>query len=167
MKRLLPLLLAVTCIYSPCNAAEDSSPVESARLPVAADVTFVGTGLSFGTQITAAILQKIGCTYAIRDSETSSKLLKLVSAARDISQADVDSRQKFEVRNKIVFHFKDTNDISVEFSQKFLNQSYLKGNWNSTPVHLRNDLVEEVHATVKESAAQQLNKDAPKSCGIF
>lgn len=167
MKRLFPVFLAVSFIFSPCNAEEDSFPLESTRLPVAADVTFVGTGLSFGTQITAAILQKIGCTYAISDPETSAKLLRLVSAASDISQADVDSGQKFEVRNKIVFHFKDSNDISVEFSQKFLNQSYLKGNWNSTPVHLRNDLVEQVHSTVKESAAPQLNKDAPKSCGIF
>ena len=167
MKILLAILLSTACIYSPCKAGEDSSSVESTRLPVAADVTFVGTGLSFGTQITAAILQKIGCTYSISDSETSSKLLKLVGAARDISQANVDPKQKFEVRNRIVFHFQNTDDISVEFSQKFLNQSYLKGNWNSEPVHLRNDLVEEVHAAVKESGAEQLNKDAPKSCGIF
>lgn len=130
-------------------------------------MTFVGTGLSFGTQITSAILQKIGCTYAISNSETSSKLLKSAGTARDISQADVEPKQTFEVRNRIVFHFRNTDDISVEFSQKFLNQPYLKGNWNSEPVHLRNDIVEEVQAAVKESGAKQLNKDAPKSCDIF
>lgn len=137
---------------------------EQGAAPASVDIIFVANGVAFGTRIDDAILEKIGCAYTFRDTETFSKLLKLAEAARDVPQDANDPRPNFEVRNKLLFHFQEDPDISVRFGQKYLNQSYLDGSWNSVPMHLQNDLVEQVRATIRKAGGTQANKNASGSC---
>jgi hypothetical protein len=154
MKKILFSLLALNLV---CSAAGQD-------IPVSADAAFIPKNLAYITHIDDAILQKIGCKYAITESATASQLLTLLSAARSAPPDASAAQPRFEVRNKIVFHFQDRNDISVEFSQKFLNQSYLQANWNAEPILLRNEVVEEVRAMVNRGGFVQLNKNASASC---
>ncbi|MYN16396.1 hypothetical protein GTP81_06485 [Rugamonas sp. FT107W] len=155
-KSFIPALAVAFLSPLYCAAAQNA--------PVAVDVSFIANGVSFGTHISDAILQKIGCKYTFRDPEIASKLLKLAGEARDMPQDAIDPKQTFEVRNKIVFHFQGADDLSVKFGQKYINQSYLDGSWNAEPVHLKNDLIEKVRETIRNAGGEQANKNASGSC---
>jgi hypothetical protein len=142
-------------------------PAAAQDVPVSADAAFVPRYLTYITHIDDAILQKIGCKYRIIDSATANQLLTLLNAARDVPQDSLNPKQQFEVRNKIVFHFQDKKDLSVEFSQKFLNQSYLNANWNAQPILLRTEAVDDVRGLINRGGFVQINKNASGSCDVL
>lgn len=158
MKNLSIPALALA-LLSPFHCSADEG-----EAPRAVDVFFVADGVSFGTRIDDIILEKIGCTYKFGDTGTASKLLKLMEAARDVPQDASDLKTKFEVRYKFLFHFQSGASISIRFGQKYLNQSYLDGSWNSVPIHLRTGLAEQVRATIRNAGGAQTNQNASGSC---
>ncbi|MYM38003.1 hypothetical protein [Duganella qianjiadongensis] len=166
MKKIITLMLAAFSFAPWCSATEQERTGAS-DAPVAVEVFFIPNGLSFGVHINEAILQQIGCTYIIEDLATSSTLLKLISDARDYPQSSVDMKEKFETRNKLVFHFQNRKDVSVTFSQKYSNQTYIDANWNSEPIHLNGNVIEKIRSLLKEKRIEQINKNASKNCSAI
>lgn len=163
MNKSLISALAALCLSS-FSVGVTAAVNDGQESPVAVDIVFVPDGLAFGTHINDAVLRKIGCTYLVQDPVISSTLLKLAVWARDLPQDSVNPKQKFETRNKLVFHFQNKDDLSVTFSQKYSNQTYLEATWNSAPIHLNIDLTEKIRAIVRGTRVEQSNKNAPASC---
>lgn len=131
---------------------------------MSADAAFIPKYLSFGTHIDNATLQKIGCKYSIPDAVTASRLLKLLGDARGMPGTPLEYERRFEVRNKVVFHFRDKKDMSVEFSQEFTNQPYVTANWDNQIIQLQKDVVKESRRIVMEGGFEQINKKASAPC---
>lgn len=163
MKKLLIILVSLASVYPSYSFASQEDDQPSGDLPVSADAVFIPNYFSFGTHIDEAILQKVGCKYSIPDAVTASRLMKLLGDARGMPGTPLEYERRFEVRNKIVFHFRD-KDMSVEFSQEFTNQPYVTANWDNQVMRLKMDVVNESHRIVREGGFEQINKKATAPC---
>lgn len=167
MKKLLIILVSLASAYPSYGFASQAADQTSGDLPVSADAVFIPNYFSFGTHIDEAILQKVGCKYSIPDAVTASRLLKLLSNARGMPGTPLEYEKRFEVRNKIVFHFRDKKDMAVEFSQEATNQPYVTANWDNQVMRLQKDVVNESHGIVREGGFEQINKKATAPCNAL
>ncbi|WP_156369497.1 hypothetical protein [Duganella sp. Leaf126] len=167
MKNLLFSLFTVASLLPLASFADPNMDTGKLDNPVSADAAFIPARLLFGTHINDAILQKIGCKYFIDGPDKSFQLLKILLTARDLPQDQLISRKKFEVRNKIIFHFKNSEDVSVEFGQKFLNQPYVNATWNTQPILLRDEVVAEIREVIKGGKFAQINEHASSPCDLL